>query len=568
MLRCCILLFVFLLNCGSFSVNATPHVMIRGFLYPESFGAKGDGVHDDTQAIQMVIDSLVEVGGGIVRLGSGTYLVKSLRLGPKVSIVGNGNGSTIIKQAKGQKQNCLIVKSIDAALKISDLIVVGEDSNIGIYFEKSGGFGENHPYLYTNTSNWTKSQAYKWIKIDNVCVYHFETGLEIEPWGFNINICNSTFSHCGNGVIMKCTDSFMYNCYVTNNSYNGLQIVGGNNKINNIKSIFNGLKDAKNCAAIMVAGDRCQIENCETQDNFCKGFHVTGSANLFSNCLSNSDGYCKQPVTYVPSVEGCGFRISAPNNSFSNCAVTSYTEKFGAVYHSPVIVDDPLKYTYSQILDDIKILLGKDRLLFHVPFKNIQTLVSKNKVENLYLDRNSDGCYFSSLRQKCNVVRNVEVNLSGLQMLVDFRLKGNSGKIIDLTGDKSMAIKVSHSHVSLFYQNEEIVNLELDKDVVFGDEDMRLIVSFTQSQNNSHVSLMAFEKTLDRGWIKKMSIKNINVSKRVIRNASINIGDLGILVKRLVMSYSPLPESVFMPYSNINRIYDSAFVFVDADSCM
>lgn len=243
-------LLVYALSCST--ISAAKQNRIYGVLVPEEFGAKGDGIHDDTEAIQKAIDSLVTIGGGTVQLGSGTYLAKTVKLGPKVSLVGNGNGATILKQIRGEKQNFIVVQDIAAALKIVDMTIMGEGCNCGVYFEESGGYGENHHYLYTNTSNWNASQAYKWITIENVCVYHFDVGLKIERWGFNINICNSTFSHNGDGVVMYCTDSSLYNCYVTNNQRMGLVVGGGNNKVNNVKSIFNGISDPKRSGAIAI----------------------------------------------------------------------------------------------------------------------------------------------------------------------------------------------------------------------------------------------------------------------------------------------------------------------------
>lgn len=562
--RCLFIFFLLLLSSNpSF---AQSQIGGNGVLFPETQGAKGNGTHDDTRAIQLAIDSLVAKGGGIVRLNTGTYLVSSLKIGPKVSIVGNGNGATIIKQKKGAVGHCLIVRDIAAALKISDLTVLGENANTGIYFEKSGGFGENQHYIYSNTSKWDKSQAYKWITIDNVCVYKFETGMHICSRGFNINISNSTFSHNGNGVVMVCSDSFIYNCYVANNSKNGLYVMGGANKISNIKSIFNGRASAKDYGAIVILGYSCQINNCETQDNFGKGFIIEGLYNLISNCISNTDGYSRYPYEYDPSVEACGFMIKGLYNTFSNCAVKMYNEKYGAVYHSPVIVDDAVSYYYPDIFSDIKVLNAPDRLMFNESFRNIQALSSKNKIDNLNVKRDVGDCYFIKNQQNANIIRGGAFHTSSLQMLVDFKGNANGGKLIEIIGDKSISIESGQSSVSLYWQGTKKTELVLDEDVVMNKDDLRMIVSFSQYADKMYVQLLMFEKTTGRGWIKKTIRKETDIPSEWIKNATIRIGDSEVVVKRVVVTQSPLPESVYMPSSNLNKVYDAAIVYVDADT--
>lgn len=555
-----------LLGLSSLTFRAVSQPSERGVLYPEQFGAKANGLHDDTRAIQFAIDSLVKIGGGTVQFGSGTYLVSSVSLGPKVSLVGNGNGATIIKQAKGQKNHCLIVRDIAAALKIADLTILGEKVNRGIFFEQSGGFGENQHYLYSNTSNWDKSQAYKWITIDNVCVYKFETGLFIRERGFNVNISNSTFSYNGNGVIMSCSDCSLYNCYVANNNKNGLVLNGGANKISNIKSIFNGSANAKLYGAIVVKATGCQFVNCEVQDNYGKGFIIEGKYNLFSNCMSNTNGYTKSPFHYDPEVKACGFMISGLYNTFSNCVVMNYNEKYGAVYHSPVIVDDAVSYYYPDIFSDIKVLNADGRLMFNEPFKNVQSLCSKNQVDNLNIVSIDGAKYFSKNRPDANILKAYAFHTSSLQMLVDFNSSGNGGKLIEINGDKSISVEVEKSSVSLYWQGIKKSELVLDEDAVMNKDDLRMIVSFSQYEDKMYVKLLMFEKTTGRGWIKKTIRKETDIPSGRIKNAIVSIGDSDVPVKRIVVSQSPLPESVSMPSSNLNKVYDAAIVYVDADT--
>lgn len=559
---CCI---IAMLACTE--VSAEPYGA-RGMLFPGEMGAKGDGVHDDTYVIQTAIDSLVRIGGGTVMLGSGTFLVSSIKLGPKVSLVGNGNGATIIKQAKGQKQHCVVVRDIAAALKIADLSILGNDLNIGLYVEKSGGYGENHPYLYGKTRGIEQSQAYKWITIDNICIYHFETGLHLEPAGFNINICNSTFSHNGDGVVMSCTDSSLFNCYITNNKRTGIAVEGSNNKISNVKSIFNCMSGGKNHAAIVVNGYRCQLMNCETQDNYGNGFIINGAYNELTNCLSNTDGYGEKGMRYDATKRACGFQINELYNTFSNCVVTNYNEKYGAVYHSPVIVKEEVTYYYPNIYSDIKVLIGKNKLMFHEPFGNVQALSTKNLVEKLNVKEIDGYRYFLGTKRNVNVVKNIDVSLSSLHLLVDFRSMDQGGELLRLDSEKNMRLVVEKSSIVLYWNGNKEAVLQLDDDAVLNKDDLRLILGFSQFERKRFVMMTMFEKTTERGWIKKEVMQATNIPSEWMQNVNVKIGDSSVPVKRLAILQSPLPEAVFMPSSNTNIIYSSAGVYVDVDSCL
>lgn len=543
-------------------------VVVLGRLVPEAFGAKGDGLHDDTRALQTALDSLDQMGGGALYLGSGTYMVSSIRLGKKTSLIGCGNGATLIKQIKGVKADCVIVQAKSAALRISNLSIVGNDVNIGLMIEDSSKGYENHPYLYNKAIKDGVPQPYKWMTIDDICIYHFETGLNIYNKGYNINICNSTFSHNGVGVVMKCTDSSMYNCYVTNNKKDGLQIVGSNNKISNVKSIFNGGDDPKETAAIRVNSSRCQIANCETQDNYCKGFCIAGQSNLISNCISNTDGYTVKGRTYNPAAEATGFMISGLYNVFSNCAVTSYIQKYGAVYYMPVRVDESVAYYYPDIFTDIKVLIPTDKMLFNEPYRNVQSLACKNQVLSVQKEYIDNREYFVSSTPNHNIIKNLSLGLSSLNLLTDFRCKESGGDLISIRGTKTLTISLVKRSLCLLWNGQKKAELVLDEDAILNQDDMRLILSFAQYGQKLTVSMLCYEKTQSRGWIKKEVRHDVEIPALFMNNADVRIGDTGVAVKRLAVTNCPLPESVFLPYSNTNRIYDGSTVYVDADSAM
>lgn len=78
--------------------------------------------------------------------------------------------------------------------------------------------------------------------------------------------------------------------------------------------------------------------------------------------------------------------------------------------------------------------------------------------------------------------------------------------------------------------------------------------------------MMMFEKTSERGWLKKEMRQTTIIPSEWMRNVAVRLGDNSVPIKRLVMLQSPLPESVFMPSSNTNIIHSSSVVYVDADT--
>lgn len=65
----------------------------------EAYGAVGDGVADDTAAVQAAITAVSGAGGGIVYLPPGTYLVSSITVPAKVRLIGASRQTTVIKKS-------------------------------------------------------------------------------------------------------------------------------------------------------------------------------------------------------------------------------------------------------------------------------------------------------------------------------------------------------------------------------------------------------------------------------------------------------------------------------------
>ena len=79
----------------------------QSFINVRKFGAKGDGVTDDTDAVRSAINHVLSLNGGVLFFPTGVYITKKLTIYNEMFFVGEGRGNSIIKLKDGANENLI-----------------------------------------------------------------------------------------------------------------------------------------------------------------------------------------------------------------------------------------------------------------------------------------------------------------------------------------------------------------------------------------------------------------------------------------------------------------------------
>lgn len=98
-------------------LNSIGVILSQVFTNVKSYGAKGDGVTNDTSAIQAAINNLNAAGGGTLFFPTGTYLTDTLTLYSNITILGENKTKSILRLVDNPTGALLECSGISATQK-------------------------------------------------------------------------------------------------------------------------------------------------------------------------------------------------------------------------------------------------------------------------------------------------------------------------------------------------------------------------------------------------------------------------------------------------------------------
>ena len=233
------------------------------------FGAKCDGITDDTEAIKKAINKIKENNGkSSLDLSFGTILIsENIVIPPLVKIYGRGIYKTTIKAKEGVSILLDITSDGIYNNEFYDFTIDGSNiTNIkGIYFnEKNASINDEN------------------CKFENILIVNCTDPLIIGSNNRGNRFDNINIEHCVNGLILNGTDNLLNNITISSITNNGIELNGANNHVSMCKVFY---ADKVGC----IVNGNINVIDIEVQENGLNGIEINGYLNNV-NILADTNG--------------------------------------------------------------------------------------------------------------------------------------------------------------------------------------------------------------------------------------------------------------------------------------
>lgn len=290
---------------------------LRGDFYDQEFanrgvnvkwyGAVGDGVTDDTEAIQDVINKYENV-----YIPSGTYLISTLLIDKKTFVHGAGQDTTVLKSKDESDQQMINITLSASKSRISNLYLQGGDSWNNRYNSKLG---------LVLSSNGTLIDQDTMIAIKNVTINFFFDNFTMQS-DHRGCVCDQLY--CGGAghrnIVVEGTDNSLINCISAMSMNDGIYVYGSNNRLTTCKSFMAGMSKTAG-AGIRVQGSFISMANCELQENYLCNLYLfnCNSSNIIGSMLDGAGAHNDTGSLYYKDAEFNNASIPICNLRMHNC---------------------------------------------------------------------------------------------------------------------------------------------------------------------------------------------------------------------------------------------------------
>ncbi len=294
-----------------------PPTRTRGttILSVKTYGAVGDGVHDDTAAFQAAINALPSAGGTVV-VPAGTYLIDPVK---RVSL------RSYMLLSMDPKA---ILKAKTNAATRSYMLYAGNRTQVEIAGGQLIGDRDTHTYITTSTSEWNHGiqiLACTHVTIrdlyvakcagDGICTggntsdlvitnvistQNRRQGLSITQAN-NVKVYDSEFSftqgtspECGIDIepdnTYTASNIWIENCRLNSNKKYGINIY---KRVSQVTLNACTIESNGSCGVVTVECSYVTVQNCVVQNNSATGVQFYSGDNLVYKNSTSFNNYCR-----------------------------------------------------------------------------------------------------------------------------------------------------------------------------------------------------------------------------------------------------------------------------------
>lgn len=549
----------------------------------KDFGAVGDGVTDDTAAIQAFIDRL-KIKGGIGYIPEGIYIVQTITIESEnlfdnkaFSIIGSGIDSTIIKQVRSTPYHVLWFKKLKN-FSIKNLTIDGGvqqlASAISPYQNDCLDFVDCSDYIVDSVKmiGFLKVGILSYLSGTNVmssehCIIKncIIDGISC----FNPNVWNdsSTPEH-GAMVLVS-----MHHCTVENvKAYNcsgwGLEYKGYNNWAGIDASEWGECKD---CAFI-----NCYTENCgyggiafggepfaqtTTTARHHTGVFVNGIT--IKNCFYSvtlhqvSNGYFNDiQIIYNDDyqflTQACPIIVKDSNDIYIKTSIIGLKDYYwfvDLIRSSDVFVDLPYTYSEREAGELVRTITGGNTNCYvrQLTSNQNENMVHSLTNDNTYID---DGCY---IKEKHSNVNKEEYSLYPQVYRKQFIFgKPDTSYVKHFSTESCLDFIAKNPRINISAENNQYIAFTAANsatqaiDVSYRPYNKQIIYYF-----NGNQALLITDTELRPIPTNTLTLGDANFLWKEIfcANATINTSD-----ERQKQDIAPVDEAVFRAWSKVNFI--------------